>query len=270
MFSQDLAHPFYFSHSRTIVIGDIHGCLSELQELINLIDLDLKTEGNFLCFAGDFVDRGPNSQGVLETIRELCLVYPGKVLPVLGNHDERYVRYFAHEKRKLRDKTWKNPMFLPEEKLAVYSTLGVKELDWLSILPTYRILDKNNWLLVHAGVEPGKDLDQQDAGKMRHLRYVDKDTGASKGLTKDYLQPENTIYWSEKYELPYNVIHGHHVHDMTKPYVYAGAKGQKIVGVDTGCAYGGVLSAYDIISGDYWSVKPKTVYKEVTHQTKLL
>jgi hypothetical protein len=119
-------------------------------------------------------------------------------------------------------------------------------------------------------LKPGKDLDQQDAGKMRHLRYVDKDTGASKGLTKDYLQPENTIYWSEKYELPYNVIHGHHVHDMTKPYVYAGAKGQKIVGVDTGCAYGGVLSAYDIISGDYWSVKPKTVYKEVTHQTKLL
>jgi len=75
--------------SRTIFIGDIHGCLYELRALTNALDLYL---GDRLVFLGDLVDKGPDSLGVIRQVRLLLSLYPGSVC-IAGNHEEKALRF---------------------------------------------------------------------------------------------------------------------------------------------------------------------------------
>ncbi|MCH2121381.1 MAG: serine/threonine protein phosphatase [Pirellulaceae bacterium] len=67
---------------RTFVIGDIHGCSMALDNLISSCD---PKEADTLVFLGDYVDRGPDSAGVINSI--LQLIKRCHVIPLLGNHD---------------------------------------------------------------------------------------------------------------------------------------------------------------------------------------
>ena len=69
--------------SRTIAIGDIHGCATALAALIDTIDPD---PSDTLVFLGDFIDRGPESRRVLD--RVIDLAGRCRVVPILGNHEE--------------------------------------------------------------------------------------------------------------------------------------------------------------------------------------
>jgi serine/threonine protein phosphatase 1 len=68
--------------SRTIAIGDIHGCSRALRALIAAVQL---TVDDTLVLLGDYVDRGPDSRGVIEFILELENSF--RVVPLLGNHE---------------------------------------------------------------------------------------------------------------------------------------------------------------------------------------
>ena len=68
---------------RTIAISDIHGCLAALDKLLELIDPQPQ---DTLVSIGDYVDRGPQSRGVLE--RLMALERQAQLVPLLGNHDE--------------------------------------------------------------------------------------------------------------------------------------------------------------------------------------
>src|SRR5262249_35721949 len=71
---------------RTLAIGDVHGCLVALQALLRLV---APAEGDVLVALGDYVDRGPDSKGVLDCLVEL---YDAELLvPLCGNHDEMMV-----------------------------------------------------------------------------------------------------------------------------------------------------------------------------------
>lgn len=70
-------------HARTIAIGDIHGCCTALETLLAALDL---SAGDTVVMLGDAIDRGPNSQGVLDSLlalRETC-----QLVPILGNHEQ--------------------------------------------------------------------------------------------------------------------------------------------------------------------------------------
>lgn len=69
--------------SRLIAIGDIHGCSAALRALLTEIEL---TAEDRLVTLGDYVDRGPDSRGVIETLLEIEAA--GQLLPLLGNHEE--------------------------------------------------------------------------------------------------------------------------------------------------------------------------------------
>lgn len=244
---------------RTLVIGDVHGCYDELRELLQKVDWQPEaSDPDVLVFAGDLVDRGPKSQEVVTFVREAHERYGNLVLSVAGNHDERYPRYARNMERHRQNPRFTVDMELDEHKQRVYDSLSVADLQYLASLPGYLVFGK--WLVVHAGFEPRKPLPSQDFGKMVHIRYIDPITLKTKGLTKDYKQPPGTVYWTELYDLPYNVVYGHMVHSFDKPKFETGPLGQTIVGLDTGSCFGGHLSCFQLETQELTQVKAHQRY----------
>src|ERR1051325_9474122 len=89
---------------KVLVLGDIHGCIDEFNELLDKVHYHPGADR--LILLGDLVDRGPDSIGVIQRAIEVgaeCL---------MGNHDEKYVRWHRHEEKKAADPKYKNPMQL--------------------------------------------------------------------------------------------------------------------------------------------------------------
>jgi len=76
---------------KKLVVGDIHGCYAELQDLLDRAGL---AEGDQIVAIGDFVDRGPESPRVLDWVRQ-----NGNVTSVMGNHERKHVRSLRREVR---------------------------------------------------------------------------------------------------------------------------------------------------------------------------
>jgi serine/threonine protein phosphatase 1 len=79
--------------ARTFVIGDIHGDLAALTRLMNR--LPERTADDTLVFLGDYVDRGPDSRGVVERLRSYCRKATHKTVTLRGNHEDKWVRSYA-------------------------------------------------------------------------------------------------------------------------------------------------------------------------------
>lgn len=87
--------------NRAIVIGDVHGCIDELDELLRT--LQYKPGEDLVYFTGDLIDRGPSPVGVVRRAREIG------AFSVMGNHEEKLVCWFKHEKVR-KESGKKNPM----------------------------------------------------------------------------------------------------------------------------------------------------------------
>lgn len=77
---------------RNIIIGDVHGCLDELKELINKLEL---SSADHLFFIGDLIDKGPDSVGVVKYVYELSKLY--STVLILGNHEEKFLRFLYNK-----------------------------------------------------------------------------------------------------------------------------------------------------------------------------
>lgn len=76
---------------RTLVVGDVHGCVAELRALLDVVDFDGARDN--LVFVGDLVNKGPSSLAVVRLARELG------ALGVRGNHDERALKHWRNWRR---------------------------------------------------------------------------------------------------------------------------------------------------------------------------
>lgn len=72
-------------------IPDLHGCLPQLRNALDAISLDDPKVR--LVFLGDYIDRGPDSAGVLYTVKDLAQRYPDRVVPLLGNHEMWFLNW---------------------------------------------------------------------------------------------------------------------------------------------------------------------------------
>ncbi|MDM8564565.1 symmetrical bis(5'-nucleosyl)-tetraphosphatase [Candidatus Halobeggiatoa sp. HSG11] len=129
----------------TYAIGDIQGCYENLQHLLKLINFDPKQD--ILWFVGDLVNRGPNSLEVLRFVKNL-----GKqAVTVMGNHD-LHLLAIAHGNSKLKDKdTLENILSAPDRE---------ELLQWLRHRPFWHYDSDLKIALVHAGVLPQWNLAQ--------------------------------------------------------------------------------------------------------------
>lgn len=231
-----------FSPPRLIAIGDIHGAFYELMSLLDKLNYD-NTSDTILAL-GDLVDRAPYSDKVVEWFRTQHNKTEGKVNSILGNHDEKHYRWWKHSLKKREHPNYKIPMrHFSIEKLKVFNSLSDEDLLWLGTRQSYVLFPEINWVCVHAGFEPFKPLEEQDPLKITHIRFLDPKTNKTVSINDNYLPPPGSVYWTDVYNLPYNVAYGHNVHSLTEPSVVISPTGQHLVGTDTGCSFGGKLTA---------------------------
>jgi bis(5'-nucleosyl)-tetraphosphatase (symmetrical) len=217
---------------RTIVVGDVHGCMEELEELLRAVAAAPGRDR--LVFLGDLLDRGPDPVGALRRVRALGAEC------VLGNHEEKHLRYAAHEARRRTDPGYRNPLrFADPRRAAEHAALTPDDLAWLAALPRALPLD-DGWIAVHAGLLPGRPLSAQPPDWLVRLRYVDaggKPVHRGRGEAGD----PGVQRWAERWRGPESVVYGHHARDEV--VVDTPAPGVRCVGIDTGCVYGGKLTA---------------------------
>lgn len=242
---------------RIIAIGDVHGCLEETKRLLDVVEYD--GGGDRLIFLGDLVDRGPESAACVKFVRNLG------VECVLGNHDDKYARYHGHVRKNHNSGgTYRIPMKMSDNKLAIYNGMDIDDLDWLQRLPRFLHVEEINTVFMHAGVAVGQHpLHQRDDAYL-YCRYVDAERKKMVTLNKDFTQPEGSTFWTEHYMHPINIVFGHHVVSLDEPEVTTNPAGAKMIGIDTGSCFGGRLTAYihDGTNESFEQVSVETTYYE--------
>lgn len=205
---------------KTIVIGDIHGCYNELKTLIE----DLTTKHIYnkkkdrLIFLGDYIDRGDDSRLVVNYIRDIQKGNPN-VIALKGNHEDMLLNYYDGDKYsewlyngyEYTLKSYKN-----------HNSEFESDIQWMRNLPLY--YEDEDFVYVHAGIDKRQSMDKQ-----RH----------------------DTLLWAREefiYDTtPYNkrVIFGH-TPKYSKPYYTYGSD----ICIDSGCVFGGALTALIIEDGE--------------------
>lgn len=216
-----------------VCVSDIHGCFDEFKELINKIQYSPNQIR--LVLLGDLVDRGPSAKEVIAKAREMNLE------SVKGNHEDKILRFLKHEANsKLTGK--KNPMkSVTDFEASEAKRLDSEDVEYLNNLP-YKIDLGNNFYAIHAGVEPALPLEKQNPSLMMRVRYVNE-RGFCVPLNSDRSQPPNTKFWDECYYRKESIIYGHNVHSLDKPKISINQNNAWTIGVDTGCVFGGKLTA---------------------------
>lgn len=221
------------------IIGDVHGSCKELDLLLKKIPEDSE-----IIFLGDLVDRGPDSYRVVEIAHSLH--ESGRARLVKGNHESTMLRFMAYEHAgKMNPMNKPNPQRLEDwEKICS----NPKFVEFLTRSPT-QIEFLPNFHAVHAGLLNGQVPRDQHTSAHLYLRFVDlNDNNRVRHFGPDFECPENAAYWTEVYNQPRSVFYGHHVHSCEKPTVKyhsftKDGDAYFTCGVDTGCVYGGRLSA---------------------------
>ncbi len=216
---------------RTIVIGDVHGCLHELDELARALQVSPEDR---VIMVGDLIDRGPDPVGCVRRVRESgweC---------VLGNHENRAMLWLRNESMR-RDAGRPNNMRPPyDDRRREWEKLSGDDLAWLWKQPTRARAD--GWVVAHAGLEPCAPADDQDVDQLMHIRWVDTSgRHMMSDPTKPDRRPDNSRFWAEAWRGPESVIYGHSVWDEVRRD--EPAPGVVCLGIDTGCVYGGMLTA---------------------------
>ena len=246
--------------NRLIIIGDIHGCIEELNELIDKINLQ---SSDALYFIGDLIDRGPDSVAVVKKCYELSLNYDVKL--ILGNHEEKFLRYLQH----LENKTgMENQMSGTSEFPILIEGLSLEEINFLKNAYYSFVLKEDQITMLHGGIStsikfPFPENYQYGVHSPKQFKGLDLITKVR------YLSPEGKFvglneeteadkYWAELYNGSYGHIYfGHQpfMQELPQNFVHA-------TGLDTGCVFGGWLSAV-IIENEkksFISVKAKETY----------
>jgi hypothetical protein len=232
--------------SRTLVVGDVHGCLAELEDLLRAAGFAPGEDR--LVFLGDLLDRGPDPIGVLRRVRDLraeCL---------LGNHEEKHLRYAAHEARRRVDPRHRNPVHLDPRRSVEHARLTRQDLAWIAGLP--RVLSLGGgWVAVHGGLVPRHPLAAQPPDSLVRLRYVDPAGNPVHRVRGDAGEP-GVRRWPEAWRGPESVVYGHHAREEV--VVDEPAPGVRCVGIDTGCVYGGKLTALVLPGAECVQVPSRT------------
>jgi hypothetical protein len=216
--------------AQTLVIGDVHGCLHELEDLLDACAYAL---GDQLILVGDLVAKGPDSRGVLRLLRRL------KALAVRGNHDQAVLRWHAA----LQDGT------APAQgthHLRLARSLDADDWSVLLALPLFLRVPEHAAIVVHAGLVPGIELEDQAPDLLMNMRTLRADGTGSR-------RAEDGVLWGSRWRGPALVLFGHHALAGLQRHPYA-------VGLDTGCVYGGKLSAYVLPQARVVSVPAREVY----------
>jgi protein phosphatase len=207
------------------VIGDVHGCFSELKELLAKLGYDggQHPAGRRAIFLGDLVDRGPDTPGVLRLVMDM--VAAGTALCVMGNHEARLLRALRRRNVKIN-----HGLAESLEQLAAQPDSFRAEVDtFLDGLLSHYVLDGGRLVVSHAGLI--ERYHGRTSGRVREFCLY----GQTTGETDEYGLPVR-YPWAEEYRGKAKVLYGH------TPVPTAEWLNNTMC-LDTGCVFGGKLTA---------------------------
>ena len=216
------------------IIGDIHGCFDELVELFKALGYTISTQpdgntvvepshGRKAVFVGDFVDRGPKVAEVLRLVMQMQKA--GAAICVPGNHDVKLVRA-------LRGRNV-NPTHGLAESLAQLeqesTEFKAQVAEFLDSLVSHYVLDNEKLVVAHAGMKA--ELQGRASGRVREFALY----GETTGETDEFGLPIR-LNWADEYRGTAMVVYGH------TPVAEAQWI-NRTINIDTGCVFGGKLTA---------------------------
>ncbi|WP_151480326.1 polynucleotide kinase-phosphatase [Streptomyces albicerus] len=207
------------------IIGDIHGCASELESLLGKLGYvdGAHPEGRTAVFVGDLVDRGPDTPGVLR--RVMSMVASGDALCVPGNHENKYGRYLKGRKVQHTHGLAETIEQMEDES----EEFKQRVREFVDGLVSHYVLDGGRLVVCHAGL-PEK-YHGRTSGRVRsHALY-----GETTGETDEFGLPVR-YPWAEDYRGRAAVVYGH------TPVPEATWLNNTIC-LDTGAVFGGKLTA---------------------------
>ncbi len=210
--------------NRTIAIGDIHGCS---QALAVLLDAIAPTSDDTLVLLGDYVDRGPDSHGVIEEL--IALQSRCQVIPLVGNHE---LMMLAVQDEQMPSIFWER--FGGLETLVSYngSLTGVRDTHWEFLRTCRRYHETDTHLFMHANYIADRDMADQ---------------------------PDQTLFWTHIS----SVTPPPHRSGKTAIVGHTPQIGGEILDlghlkcIDTCCFGGGWLTAYDVHTGESWQANQR-------------
>ena len=203
---------------RIFAIGDIHGCLDKLQAMMETIHPDREKDG--IVFIGDYIDRGPDSRGVVDYVLGLKNRFE-QVVCLKGNHEEMFLDFHLHGRN--------GDLFLMNGGDATLLSYGMvdtpsgKRADipeehlrfFLNLLPYY---ETEKYIFVHAGLRPRVPLEDQYPEDLFWIRHA---------FIRSY------------HDFGKIVVFGHT--PLPEPLI-----DYNKIGIDTGAVYGGQLTCVEL------------------------
>jgi protein phosphatase len=234
------------------IIGDIHGCLDETLELLAQLGYQVANEngryalshrqGRKVVFVGDLVDRGPNSPGVIRLVMDV--VACGAAFCVAGNHDVKLSRALRGRDVKLTHGLAESMAQLELETPEFRTSAA----DYLDGLVSHYVFDGGRLVVAHAGLR--EEMHGRGSGAVRQFAMY----GETTGETDEYGLPVR-YNWAADYRGKAMVVYGH------TPVPEAEWINNTIC-LDTGCVFGGKLTALRYPERELVSVPAHRMYYE--------
>jgi serine/threonine protein phosphatase 1 len=213
------------SGGHLFAIGDIHGCCTELARLLDAIPAGA---GDTIAFVGDYIDRGPDSRGVVDLLLSWRTRTPARTVFLRGNHEDMLLSFLgehgSHGEACLfnggRSTLVSYGLRPGVPRSRVVEMLPPAHLEFLRALEVCHVVDP--YVFVHAGISPLHSLEEQREEDLLWIR--DEFIRNRHRLAKTVIfghTPQREVLW----HLPYKI------------------------GLDTGCVYGNKLSCLDLTSG---------------------
>ncbi len=239
-------------HGPFDIIGDIHGCFDELVELLGKLGYEVTggaenpmaraPEGRRAIFVGDLVDRGPNSPAVLRLV--MSMVAAGQAYCVPGNHEEKLKKFLQGKKVQQKHGLETTVAQLESETPEFKS----KAASFIDALVSHYVFDDGKLVVAHAGMK--EELQGRGSGVVRQFALY----GETTGETDDFGLPVR-YDWAAEYRGKAMVVYGH------TPVPEATWLNRTIC-IDTGCVFGGQLTALRYPEKELVAVDAKQTYYE--------
>lgn len=246
---------------RTFAIGDVHGDLEQLRLLFTR--LPRLAAGDTVVFLGDYVDRGPDSAGVVAFVRELMRTSPARIVALRGNHEDAWLT--------IAERGW--PEFLLPRGNGCYESyrsfsgmmppgeydlptpaefdamskaafLPPDVLAWMRELPLF--YEDEHAIYVHAGIK-------RDGDRFPHPSEVDPPRALLWLRDRDFFanyRGKLVVFGHTTTRMLPNELSTHTPDDPTDLWA-----GPACVGLDTGCGKGGFLTAFELPAREVYETR---------------
>lgn len=213
------------STGRLIAIGDVHGCVDELDTLLAAV---APAAGDKVVFLGDYIDRGPSARGVVDRLIDLARSGACETVFLRGNHEDMFLGFLGERGRhgeaflfnggRATLASYGIPTTVPGEEAR--AKMPQAHLEFIRALELKHLVPP--FLFVHAGIAPLRTLEEQDEEDLLWIReeFI-RNPHPLKSTVVFGHTPQREVLW----HLPFKI------------------------GLDTGCVYGNKLSCVDFTSG---------------------